>query len=72
MDLTKVEVNKSYKIIQIQTQDEETDNFLFSLGCYVGEEITVISRRNGNCIVAINQARYSIDKYLAKSIMVQA
>ena len=49
MDLTKAEEGKQYTIMRIETEDEELDSFLFSLGCYSGEPITVISRRRGSC-----------------------
>ena len=70
MNLLNVELEKEYVIKDISTGDEELDSFLFSLGCYSGEPITVISRRNGICIVSIKDARYSIDNELAKVISV--
>ena len=50
--------------------DEELDAFLFSLGCYSGEPITVISRKRNNCVVSIKDARYNIDIQLAKAIII--
>lgn len=70
MDLSNVEVGKEYIIKDIVTDDEELNTFLFSLGCYSGEPITVISYRRGGCIVAIKDGRYSIDLELAKAILV--
>ena len=70
MNLLNAELEKEYRIKDISTGDEELDSFLFSLGCYSGEPITVISRRNGICIVSIKDARYSIDNELAKVISV--
>ena len=61
---------KEYIIRNIETDDEELDAFLFSLGCYSGEPITVVSRRRGSCIVAIKDGRYNIDNQLAKAITV--
>ena len=61
---------KEYIIQQINTDDEELDAFLFSLGCYSGEKITVISRLKGSCIVSIKNARYNIDNQLAEAIIV--
>lgn len=61
---------KEYIIKKIETNDEELDAFLFSLGCYSGETITVISRRNGGCIVSIKDGRYNIDNQLARAIIV--
>ena len=59
-----------YIIKDIVTDDEELDAFLFSLGCYAGEPITVISRLKSGCIVSIKDGRYSIDKCLAASITI--
>jgi ferrous iron transport protein A len=61
---------REYTIKDIFTDDEELDAFLFSLGCYSGEPITVISRRKSGCIVSIKDGRYSIDKQLANAIKV--
>ena len=69
MNLTVAELEKEYIIQSIETNDEELNAFLFSLGCYSGEPITVIFRRKNNCVVAIKDARYSIDNELAKAII---
>jgi ferrous iron transport protein A len=61
---------KEYIIKDIATDDEEMDAFLFSLGCYSGETITVISHINGGCIVSIKDARYTIDNQLAEAIII--
>lgn len=71
MTLKDVEVGKEYIIQQINTEDEELNAFLFSLGCYSGEAITVISRRRSGCTVSIKDGRYSIDTPLAEAIIVQ-
>ena len=71
MDLTSVEVGRTYKVKEIKTGDEELNAFLFSLGCYAGEDITVILRRKSGCTVAIKNARYNIDPNLAKAIAVE-
>lgn len=60
-----------YIIEQIETDDEELDAFLFSLGCYSGEAITVISRKKNSCVVSIKDARYNIDIQLAQAISVR-
>ena len=70
MNLTTAEVGKEYIIRQIETDDEELDAFLFSLGCYSGEPITVISRRRGGCTVSIKDGRYNIDNQLARAIII--
>lgn len=70
MTLRTAEEGKEYIIQQIQTDDEELDAFLFSLGCYAGEPITVISRRKGGCIVSIKDGRYNIDNELADAIVI--
>ncbi len=70
MTLRQAELEKEYIIRAIKTDDEELDGFLFSLGCYEGECITVISRRKGGCVVSIKDARYSIDNELADAIII--
>ena len=68
MNLTNALEGKEYIIVRIETGDEELDSFLFSLGCYAGEPITVISRRKSTCVVAIKDGRYCIDNQLAAAI----
>jgi len=70
MPLTNAELGKEYIVQQIETDDEELNAFLFSLGCYSGEPITVISRRRGSCVVSIKDGRYNIDDQLAEAILV--
>ena len=70
MDLTKVPVGQEYIIRRIDTEDEELNAFLFSLGCYSGEPITVVARRKHNCTVSIKDGRYNIDNQLAAAIIV--
>ena len=70
MTLIDVDLGKVYKIKNIATDDEELNAFLFSLGCYVGEPITVVSRKKRNCTVSIKDARYNIDNNLAAAIFV--
>ena len=72
MNLMTVPEGKEFRICRIETDDEELNAFLFSLGCYSGEPITVISRRRRNCTVSIKDGRYSIDSRLASSIIVDA
>ena len=59
-----------YIIKDIVSEDEEMDAFLFSLGCYSGEPITVISHLKGGCVVAIKDGRYTIDHELAAAILI--
>ena len=70
MTLHQAEEGKEYIIKAIETDDEELDSFLFSLGCYSGEPITVITRRRNSCVVSIKDGRYNIDKQLAEAIIV--
>lgn len=70
MNLLQAETEKEYVIKGIVTDDEEMDAFLFSLGCYSGEPITVISHLKGGCIVSIKDARYTIDNELAEAIAI--
>ena len=70
MNLTKAEEGKEYIIRRIDTDDEELDAFLFSLGCYSGEPITVVSRRRGSCTISVKDGRYSIDDQLDEAIVI--
>lgn len=70
MNLKNAELGKEYIIRSIETNDEELDAFLFSLGCYSGEPITVVSRRRGSCVVSIKDGRYNIDEALAEAISI--
>lgn len=68
--LLHADAGKEYIIRQINTNDEELNSFLFSLGCYSGEPITVVSRKRAGCVVAVKDGRYSIDNQLAQAILV--
>ena len=70
LTLMKAEEGKEYIIDRIVTEDEELDAFLFSLGCYEGEPITVVTRIHGGCVVSIKDARYNIDNGLAEAIII--
>lgn len=70
MTLLEALEGKEYIIKEISTEDDELNSFLFSLGCYSGEPITVISHRKGGCVVSIKDGRYSIDRELAEAIRV--
>ena len=70
MNLREAQEGKEYIIQRIETDDEELDSFLFSLGCYSGEPITVVSHLKGGCIVSIKDGRYNIDNQLAEAIIV--
>ena len=70
MNLTQAVEGKAYIISRIETNDEALNSFLFSLGCYSGEPITVVFRRRGSCTVCVKGGRYCIDNRLAQSIVV--
>lgn len=70
MNLMNAVEGTEYIIQGIETDDEEMNSFLFSLGCYSGEPITVVSRKRDNCVVSIKDARYNIDSQLASAIIV--
>ena len=72
MNLSVAEEGKVYIIQRIETDDEDLNAFLFSLGCYSGEPVTVVSRRKGGCTVSIKDGRYNIDNQLAEAIIVWA
>lgn len=68
MKLTEAQEGKEYIVKNIVTNDEELDSFLFSLGCYSGEIITVITHLKSGCVVSIKDGRYHIDNELANTI----
>ena len=70
MNLTHAEPGKVYIIQRIETDDEELNAFLFSLGCYSGEPITVVTRRRKNYTISVKDGRYSIDNQLAEAIQI--
>ena len=70
MNLSMAQEGREYIIRSIETDDEDLNAFLFSLGCYSGEPITVGSRRKNNCVISIKDGRYSIDNELADAIVV--
>lgn len=70
MNLLNAEDGKEYTISKIETDDEELNTFLFSLGCYSGETVTVVRHYKGGCVVAIKDGRYHIDNQLAEAIII--
>ena len=70
MNLADAIIGEEYIVKDIETEDEELESFLFSLGCYSGEPITVISHIKGGCVVSIKAARYNIDSDLARAISI--
>ena len=71
MNLADAKIGDEYMVKDIIAEDEELKSFLFSLGCYSGEPITVISHIKGGCVVSIKDARYNIDTDLAKAILIE-
>ena len=70
MNLREAQEGVEYIVKQIDTDDDELNSFLFSLGCYSGETITVVRHLKGGCIVAIKDGRYNIDNQLAEAIII--
>lgn len=70
MNLAEANAGEEYLVKNIATEDEELKSFLFSIGCYSGEPITVISHTKGGCVVSIKDARYNMDADLAQYIFV--
>lgn len=70
MSLAEAQAGKEYIVREINTDDEDLDAFLFSLGCYSGEPITVVSRLKNSCVVSIKDGRYNIDNQLAAAILI--
>ena len=60
MNLTEVPLGEEYIVKEILADDKEMDAFLFTLGCYCGEPITVVSRVTGGCVVSIKDGRYRV------------
>ncbi|MBE6813633.1 MAG: ferrous iron transport protein A [Ruminococcaceae bacterium] len=70
MTLNQAHETTPYIIRDICTDDDELNAFLFSLGCYSGESVTVVSRRKNTCVVALKDSRYCIDRQLAEAIII--
>lgn len=70
MSLLNALTGQEYTIKNIVTEDDDLDAFLFSLGCYSGEPITVVSRQRSSCVVSIKDGRYNIDNDLAGAIRI--
>ncbi|NLY42630.1 MAG: ferrous iron transport protein A [Clostridiaceae bacterium] len=70
MNLAQANINTEYVIKDIRTKDREFKNFLFTLGCYPGEKVTVISALAENYVISLKDAKYCIDKDLAKAIII--
>lgn len=70
MNLTEVKEGMEYIIKDIVTDDQELNAFLFSLGCYSGEPVTVVRRKRGGCVLSVKDSRYNIDNQLAEAILV--
>lgn len=72
MNLTEAQVGEDYIVKDIVTEDEELKGFLFSLGCYSGETITLVSHKRGGYVLSIKDSRYNIDSDLAAAIEIEA
>ena len=70
MTLLDAEPGKTYVIREINTDDEEMNSFLFRLGCYAGEPVTLVSKKKNSCIVVIKDGRYNLDKLLSEAIVI--
>ena len=70
MSLRDAKEGVEYMVKDVLVEDDELASFLFSLGCYSGEPVTVISQKKGGCIISVKDSRYSIDKYLAAAIVI--
>ena len=70
MNLLEAEVGKTYTIREINTDDDEMNAFLFRLGCYSGEPITIVSKKKKSCVVVIKDSRYDLDQLLSEAIII--
>jgi len=71
MLLSKAKIGQTFNIKQVEGK-EKVKKFLFTLGCFEGEEITLISKLAGNYVVNIKDSRYALDENMAKSIVIEA
>lgn len=69
-NLSQASIDMPYTIKGIETDDSDIKDFLFTLGCYEGELITVISILAENFVISVKDARYSIDADLAEAIVI--
>ena len=69
MTLLDAEPGQTYIIKEINTDDDDMNSFLFRLGCYKGEPITLISKKKKSCIVVIKDGRYNLDQMLSEAII---
>lgn len=70
MNLNNANAGETYIVRDVDTNDEDLKSFLFSLGCYSGEPITVISHLRGGCVVSIKDGRYNIDNGIAQAVLI--
>ncbi|MGI6080067.1 MAG: FeoA family protein [Candidatus Avilachnospira sp.] len=70
MNLTDANLGEEYIVKDIVTEDEELDAFLFTLGCYSGEPVTVVSKLRGSYVISVKDGRYNIDKNIAEAILI--
>lgn len=70
MNLSEARIGEDVIVKNIATEDEELKSFLFSLGCYSGESVTIVSKKRSNYVLSIKDARYNIDEDLARAIEV--
>ena len=70
MTLLEAEVGKTYEIKEIRTDDDEMNAFLFRLGCYSGEPITIVTKGKKSCVVVIKDGRYNLDRLLSEAVVV--
>ncbi|MEE0797431.1 MAG: FeoA family protein [Anaerovoracaceae bacterium] len=70
MDLRDAVIGRTYTVKEVKTGDEELEKFLFRLGCYSGEPVTVVSRLKSGCVVSIKDGRYNIDDGIAEAIRI--
>lgn len=70
LNLTHAQLGQEYTITGIVTDDDELDSFLFTLGCYSGQSVTVVSQLRDNYVISVKDGRYSINRDLAEAISI--
>jgi len=68
MNVSNCELHTEYRITGVHAKEADMKDFLFTLGCYPGERIVLISRLPSMYVVDIKNSRYSIDEDLAEAI----
>lgn len=70
MNLSKAQLGVTYRIECVQAK-LKTVEYLLTLGCFEGEQLTLVSKLSGNYVVSLKDSRYAIDEEMAKDIVLE-